>query len=309
ATAVPPWNANPNRRATVYPCPPSREKPPDLKTTELCTQKRKSHFFMSDSEITRGQFIAVMTSKDVDFVDSETQGRAAVTLSTDEERPIKGISWIEAIRFCNALSRAEGRPEFYSMGSGSEPEVKVKNWNASGYRLPTEAEWEFACRGGLEGAFGFPVQVEGQARADRISLDDVAWHKGNSKGEEYKESHRVHQKRRNAFGLFDMHGNVWEWCWDEYRANIYSEHQRQYPSGVLDPRGPESIASIGSRSHVMRGGSFQDPAMYLRSSSRDASDSSRYASDGSEKLTTSAIDHLDAYIGLRVVWSAQTSGK
>ena len=108
--------------------------------------------------------------------------------------------------------------------------MTVPDWKGEGYRLPTEAEWEYACRGGNAGRYGFGD--------DASLLGEYAWFDGNSGN----KTHEVRQKRANGFGLFDMHGNVWEWCWDGYADKL--------PRGV-DPRGPEGITD-----RVVRGGGW-----------------------------------------------------
>jgi len=114
------------------------------------------------------------------------------------------------------------------------------NASANGYRLPTEAEWEYACRAGTTTAYN---------TGDTISADD-AWYSANSGS----KTHEVGLKPANAWGLYDMHGNVWEWCWDWYGSSL---------SDGTDPVGP----GLGS-SRVKRGGGWCDVAQNLRSACR-----------------------------------------
>jgi formylglycine-generating enzyme len=116
--------------------------------------------------------------------------------------------------------------------------VTVPDWNVEGYRLPTEAEWEFASGG------------------DPADLSEAAWHDPNAEG----FTHPVGQKRSNRFGLCDMLGNVWEWCWDAWDANYY----KQSPSPSEDPRGPTEASR-----RVIRGGSWYSYPRYCRSANRD----------------------------------------
>ncbi len=157
--------------------------------------------------------------------------------------PATEVSWEDAVEFCNRLSDKQGYRRCYRKRRGRW----ICNWGADGYRLPTEAEWEYACRAGSEGIYCFGD--------DQRLLDAYAWHSGNS-GFQLQQ---VATRRPNAWGLYDMHGSVWEWCWDWYGP--YSS------TPVLDPRGPTS-SNGGWR--VLRGGSFGNSPVRLRSASRDA---------------------------------------
>ena len=136
-------------------------------------------------------------------------------------RPVINVSWQDAVDYCAWLIRQTGRH----------------------YRLPTEAEWEYACRAGSEAAYCFGD--------DEKLLRDYAWYEKNSG----KKTHPVGEKKANAWGLQDMHGNVWEWCWDWWD---------DYPSGELkNPRGPKEGSS-----RVLRGGSWYFDEIALRSADR-----------------------------------------
>jgi formylglycine-generating enzyme required for sulfatase activity len=156
---------------------------------------------------------------------------------------VESVSWLDAINFCNALSRKEGLTPFYRVQGET---AVVPDWNGPGYRLPTEAEWEYACRAGSTTRYSF-----GDDAAD---LGAFAWYDGNSDG----KTHPVGQKRPNAWGLYDMHGNVWEWCWDAYEADYYSKKPP-----AADPLGPSQAAS-----RVSRGGGWNFSPQNCRSAHR-----------------------------------------
>jgi sulfatase modifying factor 1 len=143
--------------------------------------------------------------------------------------PVEGVSWWDAVRFCNALSQQEGLAPVYQFdGDGGGVE-----WDrsADGYRLPTEAEWEYACRAGTTGPrYG--------------SLDEIAWYRGNS-GERV---HEVGGRQPNAWGLYDMLGNVWDWCWDIYDAEVYGTYRVLRGGGWFDEHW-SCRASVRRRSH------------------------------------------------------------
>jgi formylglycine-generating enzyme required for sulfatase activity len=146
-----------------------------------------------------------------------------------DQLPVEGVSWWDAVGFCNALSQREGLALAYRVDADAE----AVEWDpsAGGYRLPTEAEWEHACRAGTTGA-----------RYGR--LDEIAWHRGNSR----ERIHDVGAKQPNAWGLYDMLGNVWEWCWDIYDAEVYGTYRVLRGGGWFDERW-SCRASVRRRSH------------------------------------------------------------
>jgi formylglycine-generating enzyme required for sulfatase activity len=146
----------------------------------------------------------------------------------DSQKPIVEVSWLEATRFCNLLSRKSGLSECYSLDANDEVTC---DWEANGYRLPSEAEWEFACRAGSnEVRYG--------------ELNEIAWFHDNSGS----QVHQVGTKTPNAWGLYDMIGNVWEWCWDIYDANIYGPY-RVFRGGGWSDQPRACRASCRRKSH------------------------------------------------------------
>jgi formylglycine-generating enzyme required for sulfatase activity len=143
--------------------------------------------------------------------------------------PVESISWLDAVQFCNALSRASGFQPCYDVDATIPGATILAGSN--GYRLPTEAQWEYACRAGTQG----PRYGE---------LDAIAWYRDNSDG----HPHDVGQKQPNAWGLYDMLGNVWEWCTDQYDPEVYGSYRIFRGGGWADTeRG--CLATNRRRSH------------------------------------------------------------
>jgi formylglycine-generating enzyme required for sulfatase activity len=166
-------------------------------------------FYMAKHEVTQAQWERVMGYN------------PSLFKNVGPEAPVETVSWNECQEFC---TKAGG-----------------------GLRLPTEAEWEYACRAGSTGPYAG-------------DLDDIGWHDGNSAG----TTHPVGSKKPNAWGLYDMHGNVREWCHDA--------HAPEYPpnDAVTDPTGPSIPAKGGEEGRVVRGGSWADYPFFCRSAARDA---------------------------------------
>ena len=181
-------------------------------------------FLMGKYSVTQGQWKKVM-------------GKNPSVCDYGDDYPVDGVNWFDAVEFCNRLSALSAlKPAYRIIGDGV-------TWDrtASAYRLPTEAEWEYAARGGKDGEVRYG------------SLGDVAWYDGNSES----KTHPVGKKRPNGFGLYDMLGNVWEWCWDWYDSGYYAN------SPSKDPHGPERGAG-----RVVRGGGFNYIPRDVRASLR-----------------------------------------
>ncbi len=167
-------------------------------------------------------------------------------IESDFDHPVIHISWNDAVRFCNWLSTKDNLEKAYTI---DDNEIKM-DVNAKGYRLPTEAEWEYAARGGK--------LSKGYTYAGSNNLNRVAWYESNSGN----RTHPVGQKQPNELGIYDMSGNVYEWCYDWYDNKYYKTCADQ--GTVPDPRGPDS----GVR-RVLRGGSWLNDASFCRVANRD----------------------------------------
>jgi len=172
--------------------------------------------------------------------------------SCGSQCPVDNVTWCDAIAFANKLSEIEGLEPVYTVPAGFQAglsdrqcngvsvEVTV-NWWATGYRLPTEAEWEFAARANMDELL----------YSGGNNVDTIGWHSFNSG----RQSHRVCLKRSNGYGLCDMSGNVAEWVWDRY--------DRLSAQDAVNPKGPR----VGT-TRVVRGGSCRNEPRYLRVSHR-----------------------------------------
>jgi formylglycine-generating enzyme required for sulfatase activity/serine/threonine protein kinase len=182
-------------------------------------------FYLSIHEVTLGQYLRVMGTP-------PSQDQALTSPSDQDRHPAAGCTWLDAVTFCNKLSLKENLTPYYDI-RGSEADIH----GGDGYRLPTEAEWEYACRAGHPGRYAFGD--------DPAELGQYAWYWDNSEERGLRSPHPVGQKRPNGLGLYDMHGNVGEWCWDLYDSEFYRK------SPVDDP----SRTGEGDF-RVVRGGSF-----------------------------------------------------
>jgi formylglycine-generating enzyme required for sulfatase activity len=200
-------------------------------------------FYLGLTEVTQGQYETLM-GNNPSYFSAHGDHKDRIAGQSTEGHPVENVSWLDAVKFCNKLSEKEGLKLFYEIEGDS---ARVLSWEGVGYRLPTEAEWEYACRAGAQTRFSF-----GDAEG---GLGEYGWFDGNS-GD---VTHPVGQRRSNQFGLFDMHGNDWEWCNDVYAASYYKQ------SPADDPRGPDPAEA--SR-RVIRGGGWFSVAGFCRSAGR-----------------------------------------
>ncbi|MCJ8312242.1 MAG: formylglycine-generating enzyme family protein [Pseudomonadales bacterium] len=172
-------------------------------------------FELSKTLITQTQYLQVTSKTPSTF--------------TGDNKPVESVSWFDAIMFCNTLSQIENLQPCYLIQPESQNITLIELTN--GYRLPTDAQWEYACR-----ANSNAVQY--------ADINDIAFYEKNSKN----TTHDVALKAPNDFGLFDMLGNVWEWCWDLYDPQVYGSY-RIFRGGGFSDQSRGCLASNRRRSH------------------------------------------------------------
>ncbi len=224
-----------------------------------------SSFYMSETEVTQAQFEAVM-GVNPSWFQCGGSGASSVVTRPTSALPVESITWYAAITFCNKLSIQEGRTPVYTVSGVNFATLTYNNipaanntiWNAvtqnllaNGYRLPTEAEWEYAARGGqqsesLAGRNTYDFYYSGSN-----NVEEVAWYGGNNGVSGSTVGTKpVKQKQPNALGLYDMSGNVWEYCWDWYSTTVVS--------------GTNPVGTVSGTSRVFRGSYWSQPAANTR---------------------------------------------
>jgi formylglycine-generating enzyme required for sulfatase activity len=214
--------------------------------------------YLTDREVPVEQFRRFLEDVDYPEADKPKDWKWQDTMkrySPADDCAMNGVDWLTTVLYCNWLSVKEGRKKCYERTGAKErvkwdaKEYELDVWRCEfvgdGYRLPTEAEWEYAAKAGSSESFCF-------GRDDDL-LPQYAWFAVNGKSRIWPGA----MKLPNAFGLFDMHGNVWEWCWD-WKGSYTAE-------AVSDPTGPAAPTANHGPARVVRGGAF---FLFLTSSCR-----------------------------------------